>query len=161
MAKVCKSLKELEKALQEKVDVALLTDVAQIVTEVMQDHIAQDVYDVYTPCIYVRRADENGLLDSRNINSSIKGNMLIVENNTLGSPYFYDPNNKKKIRKSINAGKEIAGVIETGIGYDISDWWYDGIPRPFIENTRDELKDYEWHKKALKQGLQKQGLEVK
>lgn len=48
MAKVCKSLKELEKALQEKVDIALLTDVAQTVTEVMQNHIAQDVYDVYT-----------------------------------------------------------------------------------------------------------------
>ena len=30
MAKVCKSLKELEKTLQEKVNVALLTDVAQI-----------------------------------------------------------------------------------------------------------------------------------
>lgn len=54
MAKVCKSLKELEKALQEKVDIALLTDVAQTVTEVMQDHIAQDVYDVYNPSRYAR-----------------------------------------------------------------------------------------------------------
>ena len=160
MAKVCKSLKELEKALQEKVDVALLTDVAQTVTEVMQDHIAQDVYDVYNPSRYARRMNENGLLDNRNINSSIDGNTLIVENNTLGSPYYYDPSDKK-IKKSVNAGEEIVGVIESGRGYDISDWEYDSVPRPFIENTREELKDYEWHKKALKQGLQKQGLEVK
>lgn len=160
MAKVCKSLKELEKALQEKVDVALLTDVAQIVTEIMQDHIAQDVYDVYSPSMYARRANENGLLDNRNINSSIEGNTLIVENNTLGAPYYYDSSDKKT-KKSANAGEEIAGVIESGRGYDVSDWEYDGAPRPFIENTREELKDYEWHKKALKQGLQKQGLEVK
>ena len=32
MAKVCKSLKELEKALLQEVDVALLTNVAQIVS---------------------------------------------------------------------------------------------------------------------------------
>ena len=81
-------------------------------------------------------------------------------NNTLGSPYYYDPSDKK-IKKSANAGEEIVGVIESGRGYDISDWEYDGVPRPFIKNTRKELKDYEWHKKALKQGLQKQGLEVK
>ena len=160
MAKVCKNLKELEKELQEKIDIALLTDVAQVVTEVMQDHIAKDVYEVYSPKMYERRLNENGLLDEKNINSSIEGNTLIIENNTLGSSYYYDPKSKE-MKKSQNADKEIAGVIESGRGYDIHSWGYDEEPRPFIENTREELRDYEWHKKALKQGLQKQGLEVK
>lgn len=158
MAHICKSLQELEKALQEKVDIALLTDVAETVRDVMLAHIIEDVYDVYSPSTYVRRNNENGLMDGNNINASIKGNTLIVENNTLGRPYYRDG---KELKRSQNADKEIAGVIETGQGYDVHDWEYDGIPRPFIENTRKELFDYEWHKKALKQGLQKQGLEVK
>ena len=158
MAHVCKSLKELEKALQEKVEIALLTDVAETVRDVMLDHIIEDVYDEYTPFEYSRRNNENGLMDGNNINASIEGNTLIVENNTLGKPYYREG---KELKRSQNAGQEIAGVIETGQGYDIHDWEYDGIPRPFIENTRRELVDYDWHKKALKQGLQKQGLEVK
>ena len=158
MAHVCKSLKELEKALQEKVEIALLTDVAETVRDVMLDHIIEDVYDEYTPFEYSRRNNENGLMDGNNINASIEGNTLIVENNTLGRPYYRDG---KELKRSQNADQEIAGVIESGQGYDIHDWEYDGIPRPFIENTRKELVDYDWHKKALKQGLQKQGLEVK
>lgn len=158
MAHVCKSLKELEKALHEKVEIALLTDVAETVRDVMLDHIIEDVYDEYTPFEYSRRNNENGLMDGNNINASIEGNTLIVENNTLGKPYYREG---KELKRSQNAGQEIAGVIETGQGYDIHDWEYDGIPRPFIENTRRELVDYDWHKKALKQGLQKQGLEVK
>lgn len=158
MAHVCKSLKELEKALQEKVEIALLTDVAETVRDVMLDHIIEDVYEEYTPFEYSRRNNENGLMDGNNINASIEGNTLIVENNTLGKPYYREG---KELKRSQNADQEIAGVIETGQGYDIHDWEYDGVPRPFIENTRRELVDYDWHKKALKQGLQKQGLEVK
>lgn len=158
MAHVCKSLKELEKALQGKVEIALLTDVAETVRDVMLDHIIEDVYDEYTPFEYSRRNNENGLMDGNNINASIEGNTLIVENNTLGKPYYREG---KELKRSQNADQEIAGVIESGQGYDIHDWEYDGISRPFIENTRRELVDYDWHKKALKQGLQKQGLEVK
>ena len=158
MAHVCKSLKELEKALQEKVEIALLTDVAETVRDVMLDHIIEDVYEEYTPFEYSRRNNDNGLMDGNNINASIEGNTLIVENNTLGKPYYREG---KELKRSQNADQEIAGVIETGQGYDIHDWEYDGVPRPFIENTRRELADYDWHKKALKQGLQKQGLEVK
>lgn len=158
MAHVCKSLKELEKALQEKVEIALLTDVAETVRDVMLDHIIEDVYEEYTPFEYSRRNNDNGLMDGNNINASIEGNTLIVENNTLGRPYYRDG---KELKRSQNADQEIAGVIESGQGYDVHDWEYDGIPRPFIANTRRELADYDWHKKALKQGLQKQGLEVK
>lgn len=161
---ICKSLKELQNALQDKIDYALLSDVSHTITEVMTDHIARDVYDVYSPVDitnphqYTRREDDGGLIDPNNINSSIEKNMLIVENNTIGVPEYGIGN---KVFHSQNKNKEIAGVIETGKGYDIHGWEYDGVPRPFIKNTRYDLANNKYHVKALKQGLKKQGLEVK
>ena len=155
---VCKNLKELQNALQDKIDYALLTDVADTVSDVMTDHIARDVYDVYTPATYKRRLNNGGLLDKDNINSSIEENTLVVENNTKGKPYYRVG---AGFTYSQNKGKEIVGVIETGDGYDIHDWEYDGVPRPFIQNTREDLKNNKYHITALKQGLEKQGLEVK
>lgn len=170
MSKICTSLAELQKELQNRVNNALSSNVAKVVSDVMIDHIIQDVYDEYEPKRYIRRfdlsgndisspyddTDNTGLLDPENIVTQIKGNTLIVEDNTLGSKYYQDGEEWKISR---NAGKPIAGVIETGKGYDV--WKNGSKPRPFIENTREELREREWHKKALKQGLQKQGLEVK
>ena len=155
---VCKNLKELQNALQDKIDYALLTDVADTVSDVMTDHIARDVYDVYAPATYKRRLNNGGLLDKDNINSSIEENTLVVENNTTGKPYYQIGTG---FTYSQNKGKEIVGVIETGDGYDIHDWEYDGVPRPFIQNTQEDLKNNKYHITALKQGLEKQGLEVK
>ena len=70
---VVKNLKELERELRTRIDYALLTDVAEVVTTVMLDHIERDVYDSYVPHEYVRRYDNGGLMDINNINSSIEG----------------------------------------------------------------------------------------
>ena len=67
---VVKNLKELERELKARIDYALLTDVAEVVTTVMLDHIERDVYDSYVPHEYVRRYDNGGLMDISNINSS-------------------------------------------------------------------------------------------
>ncbi len=155
---VCKNLKELKNVLQDKVNYALLTDVSDTITEVMVDHIIEDVYNAYTPETYNRRFNDGGLMDSNNINRSVEANTLVVENNTVGSPYYYY-NGHKYI--SQNKNKEIVNVIETGIGYDIDGWEYDTVPRPFIHNTREDLINHKYHIAALKQGLKKQGLEVK
>lgn len=170
---VCKSLKELQNAIQDKIDYALLTDVADTVSDVMTDHITKDVYDKYNPHMYQRRfnqsgndidslfddTDNVGLLNPENIISSIENsNILTVENVTVGSKYYFYGGER---RISQNAGDLISGVIETGDGYDIHGWVYDGMPRPFIQNTREDLKNNKYHVIALKQGLKKQGLEVK
>ena len=52
---VVKNLKELERELRTRIDYALLTDVTEVVTTVMLDHIERDVYDSYVPHEYVRR----------------------------------------------------------------------------------------------------------
>ena len=50
---VVKNLKELERELRTRIDYALLTDVTEVVTTVMLDHIERDVYDSYVPHEYV------------------------------------------------------------------------------------------------------------
>ena len=167
---VCKDIKELEKELQDRIDAALLTDVAEMVRDVMTDHINRDVYDVYEPSQYTRRYNESGidinsrfddtnntgLLDPANITAYIdRTGILTVENDTVGSKYYYKKGSKVI---SKNAGKPIAGVIETGNGYDV---WDDAEPRPFIANTRDEIREGDYHIKALKQALKRMGLDVK
>ena len=64
---VVKNLKELERELRTRIDYALLTDVTEVVTTVMLDHIERDVYDSYVPHEYVRRYDNGGLMDINNI----------------------------------------------------------------------------------------------
>lgn len=166
--KVCKNSKELYAELMKRVNVALDTDVADIIKDVMTDHIVTDVYEEYEPKMYARRynqsgndinspfddTDNIGLLDPNNIISTIDGDGgLKVENITLGSRYYYDGGQRKI---SSNAGQPIAEVIETGIGYDI------GMkPRSFMQNTHDDLEQNHYHTEAMKQSLKKQGLEVK
>lgn len=167
---ICKNLKELEKELYKRINIALDTDVADTVKDVMTDHIVRDVYDAWEPQAYMRRynqsgndigspfddTDNVGLLNQENIISTIDGDgNLFVQNMTLGSKYYYDA---KGWHLSKNAEKPIAGVIETGRGYDVLG---DTIPRPFMENTHDDLEQNHYHTEALKRSLKKQGLEVK
>lgn len=168
---ICKNLKELEKELYKRINIALDEDVADTVKDVMTDHIIQDVYDAWgEPRAYVRRynqsgnaigspfddTDNLGLLNQENIISTMGDNgNLFVQNMTLGSRYYYDADGW---HISKNAEQPIAGVIETGRGYDVLG---DTVPRPFIQNTHDDLEENHYHTQAMKQGLKKQGLEVK
>lgn len=168
---ICKNLNELEKELYKRINKALDEDVADTVKEVMTDHIVSDVYDAWEePMAYMRRynqsgndirspfddTDNLGLLSSENIISTIDGNgNLLVQNMTLGSRYYYDA---KGWHISKNAEQPIAGVIETGHGYDVLG---NTEPRPFIQNTHDDLERNHYHTEAMKRSLKKQGLEVK
>lgn len=154
---ICKNLKELEKELYKRINIALDTDVADTVKDVMTDHIIQDVYDKYDPTAYQRRYNDGGLLDSENIVATIGDDgELLVQNVTMGSGTYYIPNIKKTFT-SANADKFITPVIEYGKGYDVVDI----EPRPFIQNTHDDLEQNHYHTEALKRSLKKQGLEVK
>lgn len=156
---LCKNLKELKKELKKRINLALDENVTDVIKDVMTDHIIQDVYDAYEPVGYSRRFDNDGLLDEENIVSTVNdNNELSVRNVTTGSRY-YTVNEKKYTSKNYN--KPIARIIESGNGYDVHNWDYDGVPRPFIKNTRDDLEQNHYHTEAMKQGLKKQGLDVK
>ena len=49
---ICKNLKELEKELYKRINIALDTEVADTVKNVMSDHIRDDVYNKQKPKYY-------------------------------------------------------------------------------------------------------------
>ena len=157
---ICKNLKELEKELYKRINTALDTEVADTVKEVMTDHIVKDVYDKYEPKLYQRRYNDGGLLDPENIIATMGNDgELLVQNITLGSDTVYsqDPSGFGYYN-SRNANEFITPIIESGVGYDA---WDEAFPRPYVQNTHDDLEQNHYHTEAMKRSLKKQGLEVK
>ena len=72
-----KSLKALKDFLDKSVKSALKDEPPKAVKNLMRKHILRDVYMVYKPETYVRRYNDNGLWDIRNIKVDYK------DNNTL------------------------------------------------------------------------------
>ena len=158
---VCKNFDELEKVLKDKIENAMLTEVSDVVDEAILEHVQTDVYDVYNPVEYQRRYDNGGLGDRANLFTSIetKGNTIEMQtdNLTKGNLYHRDGD---KIRKSRNAKRFLANIVESGQGYQHPFDYY-GVPRPFMKNTVEQLQEDKWHVGALQVGLVKQGIEVK
>jgi len=156
-----KSMKDLEKYLQSQINNSLQQDVAPIVKETMSAEIQNTVYAEYpNPHMYNRRKS-GGLESVENMNideSLINSGVLSITNDT---PFDdrYDTE---------NSGDGLAGLIEFGDGYDGHTYDYTNYngnspylePRPFIQNSRDTLKQTGAHIKALKKGLKKSGINV-
>lgn len=155
---ICKNLKELEKELYKRINTALDTEVADTVKNVMSDHIRDDVYNKYKPKYYIRRGSDGGLADTENLNATLGGDgELFVQNITLGSKTFYSKHAEGYV-PSGNANEFITPIIESGVGYDA---WDEAFPRPYVQNTHDDLEQNHYHTEAMKRSLKKQGLEVK
>lgn len=139
---MAKNMAELAAMLEKKFKSSLENEVKQEVTETMQEHIQSDVYDAYTPTHYDRTYQ---LMDD------IEGEM--INENTL----------KVENTRSEN-GRDIVEVIETGKGYE---WGYirnldeEIGARPFVENTKEELRSTGKHIEAFKRGLKREGIDVK
>ncbi len=143
-----KSLKELRKAVEKAVDDSLKKEVFEVVRGEEIKSIETDVFAVYTPEIYERRAF-GGIDDEENItHDTVKNGTIKIENITEFNQGY----------ETANKGPELAVLIEYGHGgkdyyydYPSSDEFCD--PRPFINNTRKRLKKSGKHKEALKNGL--------
>ena len=174
---VAKNLDELTEYIKNDIAVSFMEDVFPVVQRKMIKHIALDVYEEYNPKAYYRRynkagreiphnfyddTDNKGLLSDENIKPYLgsRGKNIVnlwVLNETLGSKYYVDK--EGNLRRSKNAGKPIAGIIETGIGYDLSSR-FNAKPRPFVQNTYDELSSNNDHVKALIQSLRAKGYDI-
>ena len=152
---ICKNLKELEQELYKRINTALDTDVANTIKNVMSNHIRDDVYNKHKPKYYSRRGSNGGLADTENLKATLSE--LFVQNVTLGSKTFYSKHAQGYV-PSGNANKFITPIIESGVGYDA---WDDAFPRPYVQNTHDDLEQNHYHTEAMKRSLKKQGLEVK
>ena len=143
-----KSLKELRKVVEKAIDDSLENEVFETTRSEEIKSIETDVFAVYTPKIYERRAF-GGIDDEENIvHDEVKNGTIKIENITEFNPGY----------ETENAGPELATLIEYGHGgkdyyydYPSSDDFCD--PRPFIANTRKRLEKSGKHKEALKNGL--------
>ncbi|MCP1185095.1 hypothetical protein [Paenibacillus sp. 1781tsa1] len=132
-------IKFLQK-LKQPIAKALSDDVAKTVKQIQKEKVKEEVYDVYEPTMYSR----TGLLGSEESMKSelINDTTLVVEN----------------IRS--DGDRNVAEVVESGQNYQYG-FEYAGVPRPFTEATREELRNTGAHKAALYSGLKRQGITLK
>ena len=152
-----KNLKDLERHINMQAKAILQKDVAEKVKDVMQMKVKTEVYDKYTsysnhPDAYERRYEDGGLADRSNMESKVVGNTLVVENTTKGQD-----------------GSRLDGLIEHGQGGGYGSYDYAPAmnsegdfrePRPFIEETRKELRNTNSHVQEFKKGLHKLGVKT-
>lgn len=139
------NLKDLEKHLNNKIKNAMQTDVQKVARKTLKENVITEVYDAYSPSQYERTG---GLYQDSNIDSRIDETSEGIE---------------LSVRSTRNEnGRDIAKVIETGKGYEWEDSriYQSEQARPFHEITRKELEEKGLAKRALKDGLRKQGLDV-
>ena len=134
---------------------ALLDDIKDTVSEevskemikIEQEHIDSQVYGAYTPKEYNRRLDNGGLRSEENMQSTINrindGVEVTVHNSTTGNPQY----------RNYWEG-EIQNFIEEGI------YMWNGQmppPRPFIDDTQEEIDNSNRIEEAVERALNKLG----
>lgn len=148
------SLEELRTQLMSRVKEVAQESMVDKVKDVEVDNIKKTVQDVYNPTIYVRRGSNNGLTDKNNMQVQMynrgEGISIYIANNTRGNTQYWG-----------STTGYIAHIIEEGVGYT---WKQSRIynlqpyPRPFIQNTINDLKQNKQHVQALRDGLRDNGI---
>lgn len=149
------NLGDLFKEITKQVKESLHTDVSEKVKEVEKRHVGSDVFNKYDPFVYERRK-KGGLDDVSNMvsDTEVIGDQIIlsVVNNTRGSdePDLY-----------------IAPLVEYGDNNGYGEYMYKFnrdhteykflAPRPFTEETINELAITKEHEKVLKDSLKSKG----
>lgn len=152
------SLDQLAKILEAKINASLKTNVSEVVKEEMSKTIKEKTYKQYIPGEYIRREDEDGLSDIRNMDTTvIDKNTISIRNMTTGNEAYSDSD-------GWDSGL-IDGIIVSGRGYHWrrseiygSEMSGDPIERDFYSETVDSLKSSDKHVIAMKKGLQSEGL---
>lgn len=139
--------------------------IERVLANEMSDAVRKIVYDAYEPEEYVRREEDGGLADERNMsitNVSVinKGVQLIFENLTQGQTHqlpIYD-----RDRDSLD-GQFITDTIVEGLK---SNWCVPGgefsEPRDFVAETIRRLKENPTDlSNAIRSGLIARGIKVK
>lgn len=149
------SLSALETYLKNAIDVALENQVADKVKDEVTSSASKIVYGAYEPEFYSRRGS---LEQKENIGTYVSGNVLTATMNHVFNE-GYD---------TTNHGYGLAALIEYGHG---AGGFYDYpfsrkrptflAPRPFVETSIDRMESSGTHIRALKDGLQSQGINVK
>lgn len=158
------ALAKANRQLMAKIDDAMTREVFKEVQDEESAAIYAEVYKVYTPRMYRRRGDYDGLGDPYNIEikgGAAQGGRMVVVNMTAPNPGGCAND------ELVTTGKNLPELVEFGHGYKF--YQYDfpkrGAaymkPRPFTAKTIENLKMSRAHVAALKAGLKRQGVDVK
>ncbi|MFK3936690.1 hypothetical protein ACI2JA_04130 [Alkalihalobacillus sp. NPDC078783] len=110
--------------------------VAKAVVDEGKRQVQETVYDAYTNGIY----DRSGQLKEQWVVESVEDGILVYNDRRDGDRY-------------------VAEIVETGDGYD-QRFPFVGVPRPFTQNTIDELARSGKHVQALQDELIRRGHRV-
>jgi len=143
-----KNIKSLEKHLKNKINNALLNEVADTIKDTESEQVDKIVYS-YPNKYYRRRGSHGGGLgDITNMTSEmVDDGVLAVKNRTPPNPYYS--------HDALN-GEFIDYAVEYGVDYD----FLNPGARPFIERTKDELRSNGELVNAMKKGLKRQGIDT-
>lgn len=142
------------KDLKSDIKDTLSKEVFDEVRDIELEHVQRDVFDSYRPKIYNRRSS-GGIDDPRNIVGQVDDMTLYVDNVTPYNPGY----------GTYNSGTTLADLINEGEGgkhklyYDFTGNFIQ--PRPFLDNTQNEVDKSNRVENALKKGLQRRGYTVK
>lgn len=152
MKKSYNDIKALKADLKKDINAVLADEVFNEVRKCELEHIEEDVYSVYNPKIYKRRA-VGGVSDPDSIVGSVKDMELTVANTAEFNDNYGSSNHGRGLAELINQG-EMRGSFY----YD-----YPGeftLPRPFIDRTVEELENSNRLDNALIKGLRKKGIDA-
>jgi len=149
------SLKQLEQYIQQKIDETLLDDVSETVKDELQSSVSDVVY-TKTPTEYIRRNLKNGSLgDKSTMNSELISNgvLEVSPDADFNHPFASTHGGYG----AVDLDKSLAENIE--FGYGSKTHWYD-IPRPFVQESKENLKKSKAHVESMRDGLIKRGLDI-
>ena len=128
-----------------------MDEVLDEVREIELRHIERDVF-VYSPKIYQRRA-VGGIDDRNQIVGTVNDMQLEVDNTAEFNDDYGSSNHGRGLGTLINDGESRNGYF-----YD-----YPGEftqPRPFLENTEEEIERTDNVENALAKGLKTRGYDI-
>ena len=152
MKKSYNDIKALKADLKKDINAVLADEVFNEIRKCELEHIDEDVYSVYNPKIYKRRAI-GSISDPDNIVGSVKNMELIVMNTAEFNDDYGSSNHGRGLVDLINQG-EMRGSYY----YDYSGEFIK--PRPFIDRTVEELENSNRLNNAMIKGLRKKGIDV-
>lgn len=142
----------LLKDLRSDIEDVLMDEVLDEVKEIELKHVQDDVFSVYSPKIYERRSS-GGIDDPDNIVGEVRNMQLEVDNVTRFDDGYGTYNHGVGLADLINDGNSRNGYF-----YD-----YPGEfeqPRPFLDNTAEEIERTDDVENALAKGLTKRKYDV-
>lgn len=141
------------KDLKSDIKDTLSKEVFEEVRDIELEHVQRDVFDAYRPKIYNRRSSR-GIDDPRNIVGQVDDMTLYVDNVTSYNLGY----------GTYNSGTTLAELINEGEGgkhklyYDFTGNFIQ--PRPFLDNTQNEIDKTKRVENALNKGLRSRGYTI-